>query len=34
LQSVRLLFVIVLAPMVVRLVVRHSAHLREAPLGR
>jgi uncharacterized protein len=30
LQSVRLIFVIVLAPLIVRLVVRHSPHLREA----
>jgi uncharacterized protein len=34
LQSVRLLFVIVLAPTVARLVVRHSPHLRAAPLVR
>jgi uncharacterized membrane protein AbrB (regulator of aidB expression) len=31
LQSVRLIFVIVLAPLIVRLVVRHAPHLRPAP---
>jgi uncharacterized protein len=34
LQSVRLLFVIALAPLLTRLVVRHSPHLQEAPIRK